>query len=262
MGSLEVVLPLAHRSEHSEFAGVAQAALLQGADDFGLRAAQEGVGGFFQCDGGGQGDLVCCAQLPGGGDALLQHGIIRFAGQREAQVGCGVFVGAIHAGVVGQQGQALQGMVQLCRCPFEVPAAACAEQHVAAEQNIRCDEADVIVKVAGDLDDAELYAGRGQLESVTFAQIVGDVRIVGMSPPIHRHVVYFAQFCNTADMVIVAMGAQDSVQLQVVRMQEAQYRRSFARVDHGSMPVVVDGPDVVVLQGWDSGDFKYGAGRH
>src|SRR5450759_683159 len=257
-----MVLPLAHRSEHTEFAGVIQAALLQCMDDFCLGAAQEGVGGFFQRDGGGQRDLVCCTQLLGGDDALFNGGVIRLAGQREAQVGSGVFVGAIYSGGVGKQGKALQGMVQLRRCPFKVPAAACAEQHVAAEQNIRCDERDVIIEVAGNLDDVEHNAGRGQLESVAFAQIVSDVRIVGMSPPIHRHVVYFAQFCDAADVVVVAMGAQDCVQFQAARMQEGQYRRSFARIDHGSMLVVVDGPDVVVLQGGDSSDFKYGAGKH
>ena len=37
----------------TRFAGVGQSALLQGADDFCLGTAQEGVGGFFQCDGRG-----------------------------------------------------------------------------------------------------------------------------------------------------------------------------------------------------------------
>ena len=193
----------------------------------------------------------------GGGDALFHGGIIRFAGQREAQVGGGVFVGAIHAGGIGQLCEALQGMVQLRRRPLEVPAAARAEQHVAAEQYSRRDERDVIVKVAGDLDDVECDAGRGQLELVAFAQLIGDMRIVRMSPPIHRHVVYFAQSCDAADVVGVAMGAQDGVQMQAVCIQEGQHRRSIARIDHGGMPVVVDGPDVIVLQGGDGGDVDH-----
>src|SRR5674476_745756 len=114
----EMVLPLAHGSEYAQFtdttlAGVGQAALLQGADDFRLGAAQEGVGGFFQRDGGGQCDLVRRAQLLGGGDALFHGGVIRFAGQRKTQVGGGVFVGAIYAGCIGQLCKALQGMVEL-----------------------------------------------------------------------------------------------------------------------------------------------------
>jgi hypothetical protein len=80
-----------------------------------------------------------------------------------------------------------------------------------------------------------------------------------MSPPIHRHVVYFAQFCDAADVVVVAMGAQYRFQFQAARIEEGQYWRSFARIDHGSMAVIVYGPDVIVLQGGDGGDVEHGA---
>ncbi len=150
-----MVLPFAKGSEYTQFAGVGQAALLQGADDLRLGAAQEGVGGFFQRDGGGQGDLVCCAQLLGGSYALFHGGVARLAGQREAQVGGGVFVRAIDTGGVGQAGQALQRVVQLRGCPFKIPAAACTEQHVAAEHDFRCEVGDVVVEVSGDFDDVE-----------------------------------------------------------------------------------------------------------
>ena len=103
----ELVPPCAQRSEYAQFtdpkfAGVGQAALLQRAYDFRMGAAQEGIGGFFQSDGGGHGRLVGGAQFLGGGDAVLHVRVAGFAGQREAQVGGGVFVRAIDAGVAGQ----------------------------------------------------------------------------------------------------------------------------------------------------------------
>ena len=257
-----MVLPRTHGSECAEFAGVCQAAMLQRADDFRLSAAQKGVGRFFQRDRGGQGDLVCRTQLPGGCDALFQGGVIRFAGQSEAQVGGGIFVGAIHPGGIWEPGQALQGMEQLFRSAFEVPAAACSEQHVAAEQYSRRDKRNMVVDVSGNFDDVELDSESIQLESVALAQVIGDMRIIRMSPPVHRHVVYFAQFCDTADVVGVAMSTQDGIQLQAAFTQEGQHGLGFAGIHHHSSMVAVDGPDIVVLQGGNSGDLKDGVGSH
>jgi len=163
-----MIFPLAHGSEYAQFTdttltGVGQAALLQGTDDFRLGAAQKRVGGFFQRDGGRQGDLVCRAQLLGGGDALLHGGVIRFACQRKAQVGGGIFVGAVYAGRVGKLCEALQGMVQLRRGSLEIPAAARTEQHVSAKYDSRPDKRDVIVDVPGNFDDVELGAKPFQL---------------------------------------------------------------------------------------------------
>ena len=146
-------------------------------------------------------------------------------------------------------------MMKLRGGSLEVPATARAKQHVATEQGVRCDESDVIVEMAGYLDDVESDCGFGQHELGSLAQVIGDVRIVRMSPPVHRHVVYFTQFCDAADVVVVAMGAQDRIQLQSPRIKKVQHRSSFTRIDHGGVAIVVYGPDVVVLQGGDGGDF-------
>ena len=259
MPQSKTVLPLAQGSKHAEFGGVGQAAPLQGADDLRLGAAQEGVGGIFQRDGGGQGGQVRRAQLLGGGGALLHFGVVRFAGQREAQVGGGIFVCAVHAGVIRQLREALQGVVQLREAAFEIPAATATEQHVAAEQYFRGEICDVVVEVAGNFEDGEHDAERVELEAIAFAQVIGDVRVVGMSPPIHRHVVYFAQSRDAADVVGVAVGAQNGIQLQAVRIQESQHWSGFAGINHGSMLAVVYDPDVVVLQCGNGGDVEHGA---
>jgi len=122
-----MVLPFAHGSKDTELGGVGQPPLLQSADDLRLGAAQEGVGGFFQRNGGGQGDLVFRTHLPRVCDALLQGGIAGFAGQREAQVGGSVFVCAIYAGTIGQLREALQRVVQLREGALEIPAATATE---------------------------------------------------------------------------------------------------------------------------------------
>jgi len=233
----------------------------QVADDLRLGAAQEGVGGFFQRDGGGQRDPVCLAQPLGCSDALLQSGIAGFAGQREAQVGGGVFVRAIYAGVVGQLREALQRMVQLRGAALEIPAAARAEQHIAAEQCFRGKISDVVVEMAGNLEDGELDLERSQSEAVALAQIISDVRVVRMSPTIHRDVVYFAQLLDAADVIAVAVGAQDDIQLQAVGLQILQHGRCFAGVDHDSILAVVDSPNVIVLQRGDGGNVEHGYNR-
>ena len=109
--NLKVVSPLAQGSKYAKLAGVRQAALLQGADEFRLGAAQEGVGGFFQRDAGGHGGQIGGMQLRDLFDALPHVRVMWFACQREAQIGSGVFVCAIHPGLAGQLREALQGVV-------------------------------------------------------------------------------------------------------------------------------------------------------
>ena len=262
--NLKLVPPFAQSRKYAKFAGVRQALPLQGADEFRLGAAQEGVGGFFQRDAGGQGGLGGRALLRDLFDAPLHIGVMRFAGQREAQVGGGVFVRAIHAGVTGQLREALQGVKQLRGRTFEVPAAACAEQRIAAKQDARDevgrDEGEVIVEVAGDFEDIECDAcpdiKRVEFEPVAFAQVVADKRIAGVLPSVYRHVVYFTQFCDAANVVGMAVGAQDDFQLQAARLEECHHRRGFAGIDHGGILVIVDRPDVIVPQGGDGGDVK------
>ena len=55
-------------------------------------------------------------------------------------------------------------------------------------------------------------------------------------------------------MVGVAVGAQNRRQYQAVGFDEFQRRRGLAGIDQCDVGVVMDGPDVVVLQGGDSVD--------
>jgi len=115
----------------------------------------------------------------------------------------------------------------------------------------------VVVEMARNLEDSEFDVERSQSEAVALTKVMGDVRIVRMSPSIHRDVVYFAQFRDAADVISMAVGAQDCVQTQAVTMQEFQHRRGLTGIDHGSIPAVVYGPDVIVLQRGDCGNVEH-----
>ena len=227
----------------------------------GFAAAQEGVGRLFQRDSGGDAGQVGCPQLFGGGDTLLHGGVVGFAGYGKAQIGCGVFVGAVHLRSVGQAGKALQRMVQLGQRTFKISAATRAKQHIAAEQNFRygvgCKVGDVVVEVSGNGNDVKRQSERVQVYSFTVTQIMADVRIVFMPSSIHRRVVYCAQLGDAADMVVVTMGAENGGQSQFPFSQEFQYGHRCTGIHHNGLAVVVYGPDVVVLQGGDSGNFEH-----
>jgi len=80
-----------------------------------------------------------------------------------------------------------------------------------------------------------------------------------MASSVYRYVVYFAQFRDAAGVVGVAVGAQNGVQPESVRIEEGQRRRSLAGIDHGGISIVVDRPDVIVAQGGDGGNVEHGA---
>ena len=61
-----------------------------------------------------------------------------------------------------------------------------------------------------------------------------------MASPMHRHVIYSAQFVDAVDMVVVAVGAQDGIQLQAVFTQKIQHGRGFARIDHDGVAFTLE----------------------
>jgi SAM-dependent methyltransferase len=84
------------------------------------------------------------------------------------------------------------------------------------------------------------------------------MRVIRMSSPVHRHVIYFAQFINAVDVVMMAMSTQDGIETQLVRLQEIQHWRSLARIDCNGMAFMLKQPDIVILQGRDGIDDQHG----
>ena len=78
-----------------------------------------------------------------------------------------------------------------------------------------------------------------------------------MSSPIHRHVIYFAQFFDAIHVIVVAVGTQNCIKMQLVRPQESQYRCSLARIHRNGMVFMPEQPDVIVLQGRDGIDGQH-----
>ena len=219
--------------------------------------AQKGIGGFFQTDGERYGGLIGStpfARLP---DTLQDVRVVGFAGEGERQVERGVFMRAIHQGVIGKHRQTLQRVMELFRCAFKIAPAAGTEHDVAAKHGVRRDIGKVIADMSRHFPDAEFDGGCGQQQLIVLAQGMRDVRILRMAASVHRHVIYFAQFGDAADVVVMTVGAQDGAEAQSGAAQEIEHRGGFARIDDGDMGVIMDRPDVVVLQGGDGGDVQH-----
>lgn len=147
--------------------------------------------------------------------------------------------------------------MQLRESSFEILPATCAEHHISAKHYFRCNKGDVVVKVAGNLDDVKTDTQCVKTKLISLPQVMGDMGVLRMTSPMHRHVIYSAQFCDAIDMVVVAVGAQDGMQLQAQSGKEIQHGLCLSRIDHDSGAVVVDGPDVIILQSGDGGDFEH-----
>lgn len=79
-----------------------------------------------------------------------------------------------------------------------------------------------------------------------------------MSAPIYRHVVYSAQICDAAGMVVVAVGAQDRGQFELSGGKKCQYGSRIAGIDHDGGTVTMKYPDVVVGERGNRGNFVHG----
>ncbi len=148
-------------------------------------------------------------------------------------------------------------MKQLRKRSLEIPATAGAKHDISAEHRSPGDEGDVIVEVPGYLNDLKRDVQHIKAQVVALTQVMGNMRIVRMFPPIHRHVIYSAQFLDAIDVVMVAVCAQDRIQLQTVLLQEIKHRRGFTRIDCNGMVLALEQPDVIVQQGRDGGDGQH-----
>jgi len=164
---------------------------------------------------------------------------------------------AIHQRVLGKRRQTLQRVMELFQRAFKIAAAAGTKHDVAAKYGARRDVCEVISDMSRYFPDAKFDGGCGQQQLIVLAQGMCDVRILRMAASVHRHVIYFAQFGDAADVVVMTVGAQDGAKPQSGAAQEIEHRGGFARIDDGDMGVIVDRPDVVVLQGGDGGDVQH-----
>src|SRR5690606_20804338 len=142
----------------------------RGLDHRRLRTAQEGIGPLLQGQRGGQGDLTIPAQVFHYLQTYADVRVVRFHRLGKAQVGLGVFMGAIYGGGVRQGSQALERVVHLRRGACEDAYAATAEQGGATEQpgrlRVIAEEGSMIQGVTGHCDDAKALAGEVDLTTV------------------------------------------------------------------------------------------------
>ncbi len=182
-------------------------------------AAQEGVSCLFQAYGGWKGGYACGAQGANLDGAYPQKRVVGLAGQCEADVGLGIFVGTIDQGIVRQGGQALQGAVQLFRRPFEYPAAAAAEQGVAAEDIAISRVGDMAARVTPNIQHFQGDTQFRQVHGIPLGKQPGGVRDALGLWGIYRDVVYCAQFVDAADMVAMVVSAQNGGKVELPCIQ-------------------------------------------
>src|SRR5690349_20743078 len=92
---------------------------------------------------------------------------------------------------------------------------------------------------------------RGELRNVDAVALSDWVRERGdrlALGAVHRHASVGDQLGDAAGMVGVMVGGEDRDQLELLFLQVASDRPGLAGVDDGRMPVVAQGPDVVVAE--------------
>ncbi|MOA02368.1 hypothetical protein D3C78_1218160 [compost metagenome] len=183
--------------------------------DCGHAHAQEGVAGLLDRQRRGQGRQALLAQAGGFPGALLQGGIVRLHGQGEAQVAQGVLVGAVHAGLRRQAGQALQRGVHLLGGAFEQAAATGGEQGVAAEQQglvaVATEQGDMPGGMPGHVQHLPLAVEHAQALVV----LEGDIAPGNLLQGRAEHPCAGLRFerRNAAGVVVVVVGDQDVAEL-------------------------------------------------
>jgi len=58
-------------------------------------------------------------------------------------------------------------------------------------------------------------------------------------------------------VIVVVVGREDRDELDLLRRQIVEHRLRLARVDHGDMATVAQGPHVVVLEGAQGDDLDF-----
>ncbi len=216
----------------------------------GNLATQEGIDASLAAQRGGQRDRVATAQDAHGLERLEHVGVAGLDGRGEAQVGERVLVGAEDAGVVGQRGEPLQGLVHLHGRALEQAAAPGAEQRVAAEQGA--------VAVVGDVSEG--VPGHRHHDRVSVVEGPGGAGHALASRPEDLGTVPLHQRRDPANVVRMMMRDEDGSQLEPLAVQGFLDRAGIARIhDHRCRRLErsADQPEVVVRESPHRARFEH-----
>jgi hypothetical protein len=177
--------------------------------------------------------------------------VVRFHGQREGQVGLGVFMPTVNLRVVRQLCQTLQRRMHHPGAALEQPSAAGAEQGVAAEQRAAAVQGDVTEGVTGNGDDVEIGLQAIHVRTLGVVQRPRQRRdrLAFMGRTIDRHRPALAQAVDAMGMVPMMVRHQNRPQCQPLRIKPAQDGFRLAGVHHDGCVVLVSsqGPDIIVF---------------
>ena len=226
--------------------------------------AQERV--CFPLEGDGRGDRGLAALAPRlvGQLPIAQREVVRLDRAGEAQVALGLLGGAENRVSPGPRGAPRQRVMHHLRVAFEYASAATGKQRVSAKQlwwglpvggkKIR----DVIQGVSGHGKYARLLAQH--LDAITVIEHSIDTGGGAGAWPVDRERTECAQqIIDTADMIRVVMGDENSAQTQRAPCQCAHDRCGVTGVNHESfIRSSLEQPDVVVAERRYRIGFKHG----
>lgn len=258
---LEIVFPAAHRGEHLCRGISLQFALARkGVRQRRFFAAQEGVGGQFQRQGGRDRGLTplpgsCCLLDPG-----LECLVIRLNRRGKGEVRQCVLMGAVNPRVRGEFGKRFQRLPHHRWCAFEDTPTATGEQGVTAEQQrllAGMVERDVVECMPGNLEHGECVAKHFNTVAGAKACLHGLDCIVERAKD--RRTVRLTQGLEAADVVEVMVGDEDGSQCELLLFQCSYDRRGVAWVYHAGLPRpgISEKPDVVVVKCGDRAYVKH-----
>ena len=156
-------------------------------------------------------------------------------GQREFDIGGGVFMAAIEFEIVGQRPQLEQRVPHHRVVALEHPPAADREQRVGGKQRLLVveDIADVVERMARRFQHAAQKAADLHDVALADAQIdVGDPGGLVVRRD-HPAAVFLLQLGDAADMVVMMMGDQDIGQRPALALQRLDDGGCFRRIDRG-----------------------------
>ena len=221
-----------------------------------FRAAQKWVGCLFLAQCRGNGRTSGGAQRSNPLDPRADQRILGFDGQGEAQIGFGIFVRAVDQGVVRQRSQAVRASA--------ASAPACPRTDGRSRRRTACRRRRP--RPERNRQDGRAYGRR----PAAHRRLCPSTSIV--SPPLRGvgaacdrlssrsedpGLPARDKFFDTTLMVVMMVGDQDGLELQMQRLEPGDYRRGVARIDHGSSSVTDQQPDVVVLERGNGQDFEH-----
>lgn len=187
---------------------------------------------------------------------LAQSHIVGLNLKGKAQVAERVFMTAIQLRGVRQCHQFLQTLMHLLGAALEQAPTAASKQGVTGKQ-MRCHQkGNVVQRVTGGGEDDSFCPQTGQRQCGAICHCMGNAVNGLITRPIHWDGMRRGQRLKAADVVTVMVGNQQRSQGQRLCSQKFLNHGRITGIDDDAVAVIMQRPDVVVIEGGQRGDLK------